>query len=1067
MGVFIEDYFHQVTVSDGYFENRTVSIGFQGPQGIPGPNMPRIASLKVSGHSYTNPGADVFDGSPVERSTLTPGEEDFTLDYFGRKIMEAFGVQRGGYRNIGVPGNTARDGYWYTLQYENPQRDHPYAPDTSVALVIFGGNDITQGTSTAMLNSFREGMKSMIARYAAAKVFEHDNIDADGQFVLSNDGDWKEILYVDTIGTLSPDYHGSGTGYWSTNITGAYLEFDTPSDFDTGYIHIGFVSGVQGGSCDIYVDGVYVQSHTTSGLNPVSSSSTWRTHTIARVPVDDGNHTIRVTCTGTTSTGYLNVNYWQIEAIEKPIIIVPDMIQPSNPQSLWAVMQDPANTSLYNDEITAAVEYFDDPNIFISDSNTATDGDYNTWYTNKNEQYFVGDGLHFNAVGANRFVNSIYKAATDFLARNNNGNGYSFLYNWQYERDPVYSNTNRASRLYTGSGTPFTIDHFQRDPSKETLGGDYIYYNGKFGITGEKDKGLSMSSEYSRRGSQAKLFHYMPNTPTFVDTFDRVNSTSTLGGSWTAHVGTWGIKNRRAYVATDSGTNLATVNTGSANFYARIKIVDGAVNDGMVIKYVDSNNYMMVIQTLLGLYCYERIGGVDTNLGAISGVSGYDFAVEVNGSTLYVYDPETKSTSTFTVNAALLASTRAGMRSNVSTSYFDIFEYGPYEALRNTQTYAIAAIDTGFSDGCVAMGFSDDGTDDGQGLVFRVQDYRNYYIYLLAPTLGVGAFYKMVNGTATLLGSGALFGGARNTLFRVEFSGPTLSVYSGDTLIESVTDSTFLTGTVHGFQLPASSFDEFDGYVESFGWGQTYFEPNNNDMYIDTDTGVIYGPYDYENSTWGTGNGVIGSGAFVSLIGDHMSDGTNDAYLTIGVDHPEYYFVNGNRLLINNPYQTYSDAAAVIAGNESYRNLVLSGPLGKSPYFFEIDNQHKSPLFAVKGNGVVMAKNFEEFVVTDTSSGTSHTVNVTDGSVHDVTLDDNVVFSFAGANIGRSSSFTLIVRQDGGGGNTITWPGTVLWPGGGTTPTASTTGGAVDVYVFFTNDGGANWYGFQSGADMQ
>ena len=42
---------------------------------------------------------------------------------------------------------------------------------------------------------------------------------------------------------------------------------------------------------------------------------------------------------------------------------------------------------------------------------------------------------------------------------------------------------------------------------------------------------------------------------------------------------------------------------------------------------------------------------------------------------------------------------------------------------------------------------------------------------------------------------------------------------------------------------------------------------------------------------------------------------------------------------------------------------------------------------------------------------------------------------------------------------TITWPTTVDWPGG-TAPTLTATSGGVDVFVFFTFDGGSNWYGF-------
>ena len=50
-------------------------------------------------------------------------------------------------------------------------------------------------------------------------------------------------------------------------------------------------------------------------------------------------------------------------------------------------------------------------------------------------------------------------------------------------------------------------------------------------------------------------------------------------------------------------------------------------------------------------------------------------------------------------------------------------------------------------------------------------------------------------------------------------------------------------------------------------------------------------------------------------------------------------------------------------------------------------------------------------------------------------------------------------------GNTITWPASVAWASG-TAPTLSTGDGAVDVFTFFTTDGGVTYYGFTAGQGM-
>lgn len=124
---------------------------------------------------------------------------------------------------------------------------------------------------------------------------------------------------------------------------------------------------------------------------------------------------------------------------------------------------------------------------------------------------------------------------------------------------------------------------------------------------------------------------------------------------------------------------------------------------------------------------------------------------------------------------------------------------------------------------------------------------------------------------------------------------------------------------------------------------------------------------------------------------------------------------------------------------------------------------------------VVVAQDFEEAVSTVgggvetvntvSASGTTETLDLGDGNVHDVTLSDDCTFTFSGSTASTACSFTLIVRQDGTGGHTRTWPAAVDWPGG-SEPSASTAASSVDVYTFVTVDNGTTWLGFQAGAAM-
>ena len=110
----------------------------------------------------------------------------------------------------------------------------------------------------------------------------------------------------------------------------------------------------------------------------------------------------------------------------------------------------------------------------------------------------------------------------------------------------------------------------------------------------------------------------------------------------------------------------------------------------------------------------------------------------------------------------------------------------------------------------------------------------------------------------------------------------------------------------------------------------------------------------------------------------------------------------------------------------------------------------------------VELETYSETVVT-ASSGSSYLINCSTAHVFDITLTANCTFSFTNpAAAGKSTSFTLILTQDGAGSRAVVWPGSVVWAGG-TAPTISATGGDVDVLTFFTIDNGTTWFGFESG----
>lgn len=92
------------------------------------------------------------------------------------------------------------------------------------------------------------------------------------------------------------------------------------------------------------------------------------------------------------------------------------------------------------------------------------------------------------------------------------------------------------------------------------------------------------------------------------------------------------------------------------------------------------------------------------------------------------------------------------------------------------------------------------------------------------------------------------------------------------------------------------------------------------------------------------------------------------------------------------------------------------------------------------------------------NTGTAYTIDLANGSLQILTLTGNCTFTFPTATSGRS--FMLLLKQDGTGSRTVTWPAAVKWPGG-STPTITATANKGDKFIFTAD--GTNWYGSVGG----
>ena len=95
----------------------------------------------------------------------------------------------------------------------------------------------------------------------------------------------------------------------------------------------------------------------------------------------------------------------------------------------------------------------------------------------------------------------------------------------------------------------------------------------------------------------------------------------------------------------------------------------------------------------------------------------------------------------------------------------------------------------------------------------------------------------------------------------------------------------------------------------------------------------------------------------------------------------------------------------------------------------------------------------------DALSGTTPTIDVDAGGAFSLTMTGNTTFTFSSCTSGVGVGFVLQLTGNGG---TVTWPASVDWAGG-TAPDAPASG-ETNIYVFWTRDGGSNWYGVLSSA---
>ena len=189
---------------------------------------------------------------------------------------------------------------------------------------------------------------------------------------------------------------------------------------------------------------------------------------------------------------------------------------------------------------------------------------------------------------------------------------------------------------------------------------------------------------------------------------------------------------------------------------------------------------------------------------------------------------------------------------------------------------------------------------------------------------------------------------------------------------------------------------------------------------------------------------------------------TADVSLTLGGAGGTTGLVVNNTATDGDPFLAFA-----LSGTQTFTMGVDDGDSDKT---FKIGTTAigTNTRMSINSAGVVgFGQGITENANTVSSSSNATALDCRTGTVFETVLSENTTFSFTNpAASGSVSSFTLKIKQDSGGNNyTVTWPGAIDWPSA-TAPTLTSTANAVDIFVFFSTDGGTIWYGFTAGQAM-
>ena len=345
-------------------------------------------------------------------------------------------------------------------------------------------------------------------------------------------------------------------------------------------------------------------------------------------------------------------------------------------------------------------------------------------------------------------------------------------------------------------------------------------------------------------------------------------------------------------------------------------------------------------------------------------------------------------------------------------------------------------------------------TTDGDGDYFVVVDTSNAQRKLTKGNINISGFNNdsgfttnVGDITGVTAGNGLTGGGTSGT--------PTLNVGAG-TGVTVAADTVSIGQAVGTGNSPSFAGLNINGElnaVDNIYLANALYHEGDTNTYLafgtDTITLATGGSSEITVNTTGVRLGDTGNGYFQPVSGTYGSiqidGGAHGGY--------EGYSIGGRVVFMHDN----SSGAGIY--DDANNQWMINTTLGDAVHLYYNGSsklQTTSGGAQVNGNLYTTGSNAEDY---DALSGTSPTCNVDNAGAFSLTMSGNTTFTFSGADSGWSMGFVL---QLTGNGSTVTWPSSVDWAGG-SAPDAPGSG-ETNIYVFWTRDGGSNWYGILSSA---